>query len=61
MDKAPTTQDKSAAVSARLLARRKREAEALRANLGKRKAQTRARKDRNRNESWPNRDALPLE
>jgi hypothetical protein len=44
MDKSTITRDKPAVASARLLARRKREAEALRANLGKRKAQTRARK-----------------
>jgi hypothetical protein len=44
MDKSPPTGDKPVATSAKLLARRKREAAALRANLGKRKAQTRARK-----------------
>jgi hypothetical protein len=44
MDKSKTTPDKPDGTNARLLARRKREAEALRANLSKRKAQTRARK-----------------
>jgi hypothetical protein len=44
MDKSTPTRDKPAAESAKLLERRKREAEALRANLVKRKAQARVRK-----------------
>ncbi len=44
MDKPPIPRDKLAPASAKLVARQKREAEALRANLHKRKAQTRARK-----------------
>lgn len=50
MDKHPPTRDKSAAANPKLAGRRKREAEALRANLGKRKAQIRAREKRNRSE-----------
>jgi hypothetical protein len=43
MDKPPSAQGKPVAAVAKLAARRKREAEALRANLRKRKDQARAR------------------
>ena len=43
MDKPSSSQDKPVVVIAKLAARRKREAEALRANLRKRKDQARAR------------------
>lgn len=43
MDKKPPAPQKSAAPGQKLAERRKREAEALRANLRKRKDQTRAR------------------
>jgi hypothetical protein len=44
MGRPTITREKTTAADAKLVARRQREAEALRANLGKRKAQTRARK-----------------
>ena len=43
MDKPPPPRDKPASPTAKLAARRKREAEALRANLRKRKDHARAR------------------
>jgi len=43
MDKSPLGRDKPVVATSKLAARRKREAEALRANLRKRKDQTRAR------------------
>jgi hypothetical protein len=43
MDKPPLGRDKPAVSTGKLAARRKREAEALRANLRKRKDQARAR------------------
>jgi hypothetical protein len=43
MDKPPSAPEKPVGATPKLTARRKREAEALRANLRKRKDQTRAR------------------